>query len=72
MVEMLEGVDQVMVGPAVDVKAHIPRGAELLQMVSPLCLVVNAVPDDYLAYLVTGPHSDASKPAWGVFPKVLP
>ena len=53
---MLEGIDQVVVGPAVDVKTGVAGGPELLQVVLPLLLMVDAVPRHHLPNLVTNAH----------------
>ena len=53
---MLEGVNQVVVGPAIDVKPGVAGGPELLQVVLPLLLVVDAVPLHHLPNLVSNAH----------------
>ena len=54
--EVLEGVYQVVVRPAVDVEPGIAGRPELRQVVLPLLLVVNGVPLDDMAYLVAYAH----------------
>ena len=53
---MLEGVDQVVVGPAIDVEPGVAGGPELLQVVPPLLLMVDAVPLHHLPDLITNAH----------------
>ena len=55
--EVLEGVDQVVMGPAVDVEPGVAGGPELLQVILPLLLVVDAVPLHHLPDLVTNAHN---------------
>ena len=54
--EVLEGVNQVVVGPAIDVKPGVAGGPELLQVVLPLLLMVDAVPLHHLPNLVSNAH----------------
>ena len=54
--EVLEGVDQVVVGPAIDVEPGVAGGPELLQVVLPLLLMVDAVPLHHLPDLITNAH----------------
>ena len=42
--EMLERVNQIMVRPTIDVKAGVAGGPELLQVLPPLVLQVDAAP----------------------------
>ena len=53
---MLEGVDQVVVGPAIDVEPGVAAGPELLQVVLPLLLVINGVPLHHLPDLIANTH----------------
>ena len=54
--EVLERVDQVVVCPAVDVEPRVAGRAELLQVVLPLLLMVDAVPLHHLPDLITNAH----------------
>ena len=51
-----KGVNQVVVAPTVDVKAGVAGGAELLQVVLPLLLMVDAVSLHYVPDLVANAH----------------
>jgi hypothetical protein len=57
---MLERVNQIMVRPAIDVKAGVAGSPELLQVLPPLLLQVNAAPEDHLTNLITDLHRAAS------------
>ena len=54
--EVLEGIDQVMVAPAIDVEPGVARGPKLLQVVLPLLLMVDAVPLHHVPDLITNAH----------------
>ena len=54
--EMLERIDQIMVGPAVDIEPGVPGRPELPQVVLPLLLVVDGIPPDDLPDLITDAH----------------
>ena len=53
---MLEGIDQIVVRPAINVEPGISGGPELLQVVPPLLLMVDAVPLHHLPDLVSNAH----------------
>ena len=54
--KVLEGVDQVVVAPAIDVEAGVAGCTELLQVVLPLLLMVDAVPLNDVPDLITNAH----------------
>ena len=54
--EMLEGVDQVVMPPAEYIEPGVPGGPELFQVVLPLLLMVYGITVDYMAHLVAYAH----------------
>src|SRR5262249_30333568 len=57
---MLERINQIMVRPAIDIKAGVAGSPELLQVLPPLVLQVDAAPEDHLPNLITDLHCAAS------------
>ena len=58
--EVLEGVDEVVVAPAIYVEPGVPRCAKLRQVILPLLLVVDGIPVDNVANLVGYAHLSRS------------